>query len=367
MPNKNKMKSLNLSGSQAEIVVKSLNERLYEFDEELDALESRIIEIRMKKSQLNNLLAELGGAPVGEDAPKKRGRKPGSGKKAAAVSTDAAPAVKGKRGRKPGSGKKAAASTDAAPAVKGKRGRKPGSGKKAATSTDAAPAVKGKRGRKPGSGKKAAVVANVAPAVKGKRGRKPGSTKKAAVVANAAPAVKGKRGRKPGSTKAAAVAAPKTAAKTETPKATPVAAKGKRGRKAGSGKKAAAVAAPKVAAKTEAPAKIAVKEAAPKAAVKSAKVAAPKKAAKGDAAAKRGRKTGGENTLASKIVSSIQDAKKGLSTREIVDAINTRYGAEKDERKLIQAVSSTLISLTKRGKIKRENGNDGQILNIVVS
>jgi pyruvate/2-oxoglutarate dehydrogenase complex dihydrolipoamide acyltransferase (E2) component len=292
MPNKNKMKSLNLSGSQAEIVVKSLNERLYEFDEELDALESRIIEIRMKKSQLNNLLAELGGAPVGEDAPKKRGRKPGSGKKAAAVSTNAAPAVKGKRGRKPGSGKKAAAVANAAPAVKGKRGRKPGSGKKAA-----------------------------------------------------------------------AVVAPKVAAKTEAPKATVVAAKGKRGRKAGAGKKAAAVVAPKVAAKTEAPAKAAVKAAAPKA----AKAAAPKKAAKTDVAAKRGRKTGGENTLASKIVSSIQDAKKGLSTREIVDAINTRYGAEKDERKLIQAVSSTLISLTKRGKIKRENGNDGQILNIVVS
>jgi|GEM_PF-2545198 len=360
MPNKNKMKSLNLSGSQAEIVVKSLNERLYEFDEELDALESRIIEIRMKKSQLNNLLAELGGAPVGEDAPKKRGRKPGSGKKAAA-STDAAPAVKGKRGRKPGSGKKAAASTDAVPAVKGKRGRKPGSGKKAAAaSTDAAPAVKGKRGRKPGSGKKAAATSNAAPAVKGKRGRKPGSTK-AAAVANATPAVKGKRGRKPGSTKAA-VAAPKIAAKTEAPKAVPVAAQEKRGRKAGSGKKAA-VAAPKVAAKTEAPVKAAVKESAPKAAAKTAKVAAPKK----EAAAKRGRKTGGENTLASKIVSSIQDAKKGLSTREIVDAINTRYGAEKDERKLIQAVSSTLISLTKRGKIKRENGNDGQILNIVVS
>jgi pyruvate/2-oxoglutarate dehydrogenase complex dihydrolipoamide acyltransferase (E2) component len=316
MPNKNKMKSLNLSGSQAEIVVKSLNERLYEFDEELDALESRIIEIRMKKSQLNNLLAELGGAPVGEDAPKKRGRKPGSGKKAAAVSTNAAPAVKGKRGRKPGSGKKAAAVANAAPAVKGKRGRKPGSGKKAAAVANAAPAVKGKRGRKPGSGKKAA-----------------------------------------------AVVAPKVAAKTEAPKATVVAAKGKRGRKAGAGKKAAAVVAPKVAAKTEAPAKAAVKAAAPKA----AKAAAPKKAAKTDVAAKRGRKTGGENTLASKIVSSIQDAKKGLSTREIVDAINTRYGAEKDERKLIQAVSSTLISLTKRGKIKRENGNDGQILNIVVS
>jgi hypothetical protein len=364
MPNKNKMKSLNLSGSQAEIVVKSLNERLYEFDEELDALESRIIEIRMKKSQLNNLLAELGGAPVGEDAPKKRGRKPGSGKKAAAVSTNAAPAVKGKRGRKPGSGKKAAAVANAAPAVKGKRGRKPGSGKKAAAVANAAPAVKGKRGRKPGSGKKAAAVANAAPAVKGKRGRKPGSGKKAAAVANAAPAVKGKRGRKPGSgKKAAAVVAPKVAAKTEAPKATVVAAKGKRGRKAGAGKKAAAVVAPKVAAKTEAPAKAAVKAAAPKA----AKAAAPKKAAKTDVAAKRGRKTGGENTLASKIVSSIQDAKKGLSTREIVDAINTRYGAEKDERKLIQAVSSTLISLTKRGKIKRENGNDGQILNIVVS
>lgn len=260
------MKSLNLSGSQAQIVIKSLNERLYEFDEELDALESRIIEIRMKKSQLNNLLAELGETSAGE-GPKKRGRKPGSGKKAA----------------------------------------------------EAVAAPK-KRGRKPGSGKKAAEVS----AAPKKRGRKPGSKSAKAAAPKAAP---GKRGRKPA-----------TEAKTAAPK------------------KAAAKAAPKkatkaAASKTASPAKTPAK-------------AAPKKA---EAPGKRGRKSGGENTLAAKIVTAITDAKKGLTTREIVDSLNSRYGAEKDERKLIQAISSTLISLTKRGKIKRETGKDGQILNIVVS
>lgn len=287
MPNKNKMKSLNLSGSQAQIVIKSLNERLYEFDEELDALESRIIEIRMKKSQLNNLLAELGETPSfgSESGPKKRGRKPGSGKKAADSDADAAPK---KRGRKPGSGKKAAASdTDAAPK---KRGRKPGSGKKAAK-TAAPKAAPGKRGRKPGS-----------------KNAKAAAPKKAAVKAEPQKAAK----------PAAKTAAPKAA--TPAPKAEP--------------KKTAVKAAP---------------------------------AKKAEAAGKRGRKSGGENTLAAKIVSAITEAKKGLTTREIVDSLNSRYGAEKDERKLIQAISSTLISLTKRGKIKRETGKDGQILNIVVS
>lgn len=255
MPNKNKMKSLNLTGSQAEIVIKSLNERLYEFDEELDALESRIIEIRMKKSQLNNLLVELGGTPVSpaEAGPKKRGRKPGSGKKAEAVTT--------------------------------------GEPKK--------------RGRKPGSGKKAAEKAAAEPK---KRGRK-------------------------------------AEAKTETP------AKAKSPAKK-AGKKAAAAKTARKTAATPAPAK------------KTASKTAAKKAETGG---KRGRKSGGENTLAAKIVGSINEAQRGLSTREIVDALNSRYGAEKDERKLIQAVSSTLISLTKRGKIKRETGKDGQILNIVIS
>lgn len=276
MPNKIKMKSLNLSGSQAQIVIKSLNERLYEFDEELDALESRIIEIRMKKSQLNNLLAELGETPAGE-GPKKRGRKPGSGKKAA----------------------------EASDAPK-KRGRKPGSGKKAA---EAAAAPK-------------------------KRGRKPGSKSAKAAAPKAAP---GKRGRKPA-----------TEAKTAAPQRTTE-----------GGKKAAAKATPKKAAK-------AAVKAAPKAAVP-AKTEAKTAAKKAEAPGKRGRKSGGENTLAAKIVTAITDAKKGLTTREIVDSLNSRYGAEKDERKLIQAISSTLISLTKRGKIKRETGKDGQILNIVVS
>jgi len=308
MPNKNKMKPLNLSGSQAEIVVKSLNERLYEFDEELDALESRIIEIRMKKSQLNNLLAELGGTPTSVDGPKKRGRKPGSGKKA--VAETAAPATPKKRGRKPGTGKKAEA--DTAPAAPKKRGRKPGATKKSATPKKATAAPE-KRGAK--SAKKAA-----APQKAGKKA----AAKKAA----------------------AKVAAPKKAAKKAA------------------AKKAAPAAAPKKAPAKAAPAK---KAEAPKTAAKAEKPAAKAPAKKAEAAGKRGRKAGGENTLASKIVTAIKDAKKGLSTREIVDAINTRYGAEKDERKLIQAVSSTLISLTKRGKIKRENSSDGQILNIVVS
>lgn len=335
MPNISKMKSLNLSGSQAEIVVKSLNERLYELDEELDVLESRIIEIRMKKGQLNNLLVELGGKPTGGGAPKKRGRKPGSGKKAAAKATDAAPK---KRGRKPGSGKKAAAkATDAAPK---KRGRKPGSGKKAAAKTTASAAPK-KRGRKPGSGKKAAAKTTVSVAPK-KRGPKPG--KKAAAKKVAAPK---KRGRKP--------SAGKKAVETKVAAIAPVAPK----KAAKAAKKAAA---PKAAPKTAAP-KVAAKAVAKKEAP--APAPATKAAAKVDA--KRGRKSGGENTLASKIVNSITDAKRGLSTREIVDAINTKYGAEKDERKLIQAISSTLISLTKRGKIKRENTSDGQILNNVVS
>lgn len=278
MPNKIKMKSLNLSGSQAQIVIKSLNERLYEFDEELDALESRIIEIRMKKSQLNNLLAELGENPASAEGPKKRGRKPGSGKKAA---PEASAAPK-KRGRKPGSGKKAAAETPAA--APKKRGRKPG-----VKATVAAPK-----------------------AAPGKRGRKPGSK----------------------------AAAPKKAAVKAAPK------------------KAASKAAVKVAAPKAAPAKA-------EAAAKTPAKAAPAK--KAETGGKRGRKSGGENTLAAKIVSAITDAKKGLTTREIVDSLNNRYGAEKDERKLIQAISSTLISLTKRGKIKRETGKDGQILNIVVS
>lgn len=308
MPNKNKMKSLNLSGSQAEIVVKSLNERLYEFDEELDALESRIIEIRMKKSQLNNLLAELGGTPTSVDGPKKRGRKPGTGKKAVA---ETAPSAPKKRGRKPGTGKKAETAASGAPQ---KRGRKPGTAKKSATPKKATAASQ-KRGRKPG--KKGA-----APTAAPKKGASKIAAKKATPKA----------------------VAPKKAAKKAAKKSAPVAPK-----------KAVAKAAPSKKAES------------PKVAAKGEKAAAKAPAKKAEAAGKRGRKAGGENTLASKIVSAIKDAKKGLSTREIVDSINTRYGAEKDERKLIQAVSSTLISLTKRGKIKRENSSDGQILNIVVS
>ena len=267
MPNKNKMKSLNLSGAQAEIVVKSLNERLYEFDEELEALENR-----MKKNQLNNLLVELGSPS--SDSPKKRGRKPGPGKNAAA-DTDASSSPK-KRGRKPGSGNKAAAKATAAPQ---KRGRKPAAAGKPETAPDPV-----------------------------------------------------KNGAKTAPQKSAAKTAPKAKADKDV-------------RPADAGKKAAP-------AKKEA----AAKTAAPKAAQK-----------KSEGNGKRGRKSGGENTLAAKIVSGITDAKKGLSTREIVDSITSRFGPEKDERKLIQAVSSTLISLTKRGKIKRETGPDGQILNIVVS
>ena len=340
MPNKNKMKSLNLSSSQAQIVVKSLNERLYELDEELDVLESRIIEIRMKKSQLNNLLAELGGVPAGNsEGPKKRGRKPGSGKKAVSATATAAPK---KRGRKPGSAKKAAAT----PAAPKKRGRKPGSAKKAAAKA-AVKSAPAKRGRKPNVAKKASAKAAVK-AAPAKRGPKP-SAKKAAPKAavKSAPAKRG----------------PKPSAKKAAPKAAVKAAPAKRGPKPSVGAKAVQT---KVAAIAPvAPAKRGVKAAAKK----EAPVAAPaSKAAKQplEAAAKRGRKSGGENTLAAKIVSAISDAKKGLSTREIVDAINSKYGAEKDERKLIQAISSTLISLTKRGKIKRETTGDGQILNNVV-
>lgn len=243
MSNKNKMKSLNLSGSQAEIVIKSLNERLYEFDEELDVLESRIVELKMKKNQLIGLLTELGGSTASEGAPKKRGRKPGSGKKAAIKTAVAKVAKKVANVSK----KKAVKSV----AVK-------------ATATKSPKAVAAPKKGKKVTGKKAV------------------DTKVATIAPTAAP------------TKKTAVK------KAETKKAT--------------GKKA-------------------------------------------------GRKEG-ENTLASKIIGVITEAKKGLSTREIVDAIKSKYGSsEQDERKVIQAISSTLISLTKRGKLKRETTADKQILN----
>jgi hypothetical protein len=128
-------------------------------------------------------------------APKKRGRKPGSGKKAPAgapaEAAGDAPVVK-RRGRPKGSVSANKAAPDAAPK---KRGRKPGSGKKAPAGAPAEAAggvaVVKRRGRPKGSVSANKAAPDAAPK---KRGRKPGSGKKAA----AAPAAPPETGKKPG-------------------------------------------------------------------------------------------------------------------------------------------------------------------------
>jgi hypothetical protein len=290
------MKSLNLSGAQAALVLKSLRERLRDYEEEIDILEGRIHEISNKKNQISSLLSELASTGTPAEAPKKRGRKPGV--KKAEVAEPTAPK---KRRRKPGV-KNTAKQAAAEPAAPRKRGRKPGSKNKttqAKALKEAAPKAPKKRGRKPRV-KKAEVKAAVKKAP-GKRGRKPG-VKATVKVQAAAPAET-------------------VAVKTETAKPATKNAK-----------------APGKASK-----KVAVKQ-------KSKSAGKPK--------------SGNAVTLASKIITVLQEANKGMSTGEITAAVIKRFNENGDKRKITQAISSTLISLTKRGKIKREKVNN-EIINII--
>jgi DNA gyrase subunit A len=129
-----------------------------------------------------------------EQAPAKRG--PGRPKK-----TVPAEAPK-RRGRPPGSGKKQAAEALAAQEQPKRRGRPPGSGKKHAPEAPAVQEQPKRRGRPPGSGKKPVVEA----AAPKRRGRPPGSGKAKVAAPSAAPK---KRGRPPGKGKASAKAVAK--------------------------------------------------------------------------------------------------------------------------------------------------------------
>jgi hypothetical protein len=299
------MKIFNLSENQAGLVIKSLRERLSDFDDELEILEGRIKEIISKRKEITEIITGLWSNDTAS-GPKKRGRKPGSGKIAQAIEAIGEVIAPKKRGRKPGSKNKTKSASAASKAAPGKRGRKP----KTASAVPATPVVTSepkKRGRKP----KAKIASTEAPKKEGKkRGRKPG--KKNTTIAPAA--------------EKTVVKAAKTATKSRAAK-------------------------PAKVQKTE------VKKAVP-AKPKAAKKAAPK--------SNNGpKKTSGSNgvTLAAKIYSVIEKSGKALNTNEVMEGIISQYGPVEDKRKFMQAISSTLIGMAKRGKIIREDKGNKQFVN----
>jgi hypothetical protein len=311
------MKIFNLSENQAGLVIKSLRERLSDFDDELEILEGRIKEIISKRKEITEIITGLWSNDTAS-GPKKRGRKPGSGKIAQAIEAIGEVIAPKKRGRKPGSKNKTKSASAASKAAPGKRGRKP----KTASAVPATPVVTSepkKRGRKP----KAKIASTEAPKKEGKkRGRKPG--KKNTTIAPAAE---------------------KTVVKAAK-KATPV--KSKVRKKPATKSRAAK---PAKVQKTE------VKKAVP-AKPKAAKKAAPK--------SNNGpKKTSGSNgvTLAAKIYSVIEKSGKALNTNEVMEGIISQYGPVEDKRKFMQAISSTLIGMAKRGKIIREDKGNKQFVN----
>ena len=313
------MKIFNLSENQAGLVIKSLRERLSDFDDELEILEGRIKEIISKRKEITEIITGLWSNDT-TSGPKKRGRKPGSGKIAQAIEAIGEVIAPKKRGRKPGSKNKPKAASAASKTAPKKRGRKP----KAAAAAPATPVVVSepkKRGRKP----KAKLAQVAAPKKEGK-----------------------KRGRKPGKKKVAAAAVEiKSAAKTEK-KVSSVKAKTKK-------RSTVKVKAPK-------PAK-AVKAVKPEVKkVVKPKAATPKKA---EAKSNGAKKASGSNgiTLAAKILSVIEKSGKALNTNEVMESIISQYGPVDDKRKFMQAISSTLIGMAKRGKIIREELGNKQFVN----
>jgi hypothetical protein len=313
------MKIFNLSENQAGLVIKSLRERLSDFDDELEILEGRIKEIISKRKEITEIITGLWSNDA-TSGPKKRGRKPGSGKIAQAIEAIGEVIAPKKRGRKPGSKNKPKAASTAPKAAPKKRGRKP----KVAAAAPATPVVVSepkKRGRKP----KAKLAQVAAPKKEGK-----------------------KRGRKPGKKKVTAAPVEiKSVAKTEK-KVSSVKAKTK--------KRATAKA------KAPKPAKAAK---AVKPEVK--KVVKPKAAAtkKAEAKSNGAKKSSGSNgiTLAAKILTVIEKSGKALNTNEVMESIISQYGPVDDKRKFMQAISSTLIGMAKRGKIIREDIGNKQFVN----
>jgi hypothetical protein len=313
------MKIFNLSENQAGLVIKSLRERLSDFDDELEILEGRIKEIISKRKEITEIITGLWSNDT-TSGPKKRGRKLGSGKIAQAIEAIGEVIAPKKRGRKPGSKNKRKVTPAAPKGAPKKRGRKP----KAASAVSAPPAVASepkKRGRKP----KAKVTPAAAPKKEGKkRGRKPGKKKAAVTPIEAKPA-----------------------AKTE--------------KKAISRKR-----------KSEKKATVKAKEVKPVNKVKAAKPETKKATKTKPASAKKTtpknngtKKTSGGNgiTLAAKIYSVIEKSGKALNTNEITEGIIGQYGPVDDKRKFMQAISSTLIGMAKRGKIIREDIGNKQFVN----
>lgn len=322
------MKIFNLSENQAGLVVKSLRERLSDFDDELEILEGRIKEIISKRKEITEIITGLWSNDA-TSGPKKRGRKPGSGRIAQAIEAIGEVIAPKKRGRKPGSKNKIKSASASPKAAPKKRGRKP----KAASAAPALPVVATepkKRGRKP----KAKLGTPVAPKKEGKkRGRKPGKKKVVAASVEAKPVVKAEK-----------------KAITRKRKTTKKAANNTKVAKPAKAKK---IAKPAKAVKTVKPE---IKKAV------TPKPSSPKKTGTKNNGAK---KSNGANgiTLAAKIHAVIEKSGKALNTNEVMEGIIGQYGPVEDKRKFMQAISSTLIGMAKRGKIIRQDIGNKQFVN----